>query len=310
MIGRTSLVVVWAAIVVVVSLPAGAYASASNTGAADASLVQDDGVYREYCLPFSSELENITMNVYEQEATDLRTQSTTVSSIGNGTAAEENLVGVTSEAIHSERTCFKRPWKANETMVIELTGVQFENTTLRGPWTTVEFGHGEAEMLTITLPGEQYLRTLQQSPIGRRILDRMKNYFNLSANVSAEPVAVETERTNLAAESDDPPGNVIPTDNATENATPPDDGNGNATDDIGDTSENRTGPTNGSLQNTTDGAERAAEPALEANETDPEESGTETAPRPPATATVTLPTAMVGRRFDPATEATDTAVDC
>lgn len=315
MISRSAFVTVCFVLLVAGSLPAGAYTAASNSGsAASTSPTGIDDPYKKECLGLPTHLENITMHVYEQEATDLRTESTTVVSGGNGTTPEEDMIAVTAEAIHSPDTCFKRPWKANETMVIELTDVEFTNTSLRGPWSRVTFGHGEATKMTILLSGEQYLKTLKQSPRGRLIFDSMKSYFELSANVTLESATMSTDAS--TAKSDTSPTNTTERnesvknetspDNPAENETVPESGSENTTDAIDERGTNTTDSTNDSSQNSTGAIESVTSPALEATDSDTDPSGTETVPRFPAIATGTLPAAAVGRRADTATESTAT----
>ncbi|SER19058.1 hypothetical protein [Natrinema salaciae] len=211
MISRTSFVTVCLVLVVAASLSIGAYSGVSTDGStASASLAQESDPYTEECLSTSG-LENVSMNAYRQEATALRTQSANVSSTGNGTTAEEGLIGIESGYIEGNETCFDRISTENETMQIALEEVQFENTTLRGPWTNIEFGEGEADSMTVVLPGDAFLSVLRQMHVGDSFIDLFKDIYDLSSADDGD---------HPGAGDDEPPGD---SDGPADNATDPDD---------------------------------------------------------------------------------------
>lgn len=304
MISRSSFGTVCFVILVAASLPAGAYSSASNSGsAANTPFEAVDDPYKSSCPGLAEDLEDTRMNVTQQDATNLRTESSTVSSTGNGSTTVEGLIKITTEEIHTNETCFVRPWEANETMMVTLTDVEFENTTLRGPWTNIRFEHGEADLMILVLPGREFLKTLKQSQRGELIFDSMKEYFELSSNVSVESDTMGAGIDVSPAESDEE--DTRGSDDSADNETPPDDSAGNETP-PGDSDENATNASDGTEEETT----ATIGSNLEAAKPDTEPSRTETVPRSPAaTPAAAVPATVVSRRVDTATESTDTAGD-
>ncbi|PCR92350.1 hypothetical protein [Natrinema ejinorense] len=300
MISRSALLTLCLGIVVAASLPAGVYASPSQSGSiANASVAQEQGPPEPFCLDFSTELENISMNAYEQDATNLTTESAVVSSTGNGTTAEAGMIEIGSGQIHSARTCFDRVSMANETMTITLDDVEFEETTLRGPWTDIEFGHGTADRMIITLPWDQLVYLLRQSPVGERIIPELEEHFGLSAPDDAETAAAENGTEGSANESNDPTANATDS-NETTTATDPDETTANGTD-SGD--ENTTDAIDEPRANsTTDGVRNSdgtGETETETNTSAAEPSETEPRVGPPVTAAVATEVAVAGRRLEP-----------
>ncbi|MBZ6495435.1 hypothetical protein [Natrinema longum] len=299
MISRSALLTLCLGIVVAASLPAGVYASPSQSGStANESVTQEQGPPEPFCLDFSTELENISMNAYEQDATNLTTESAVVSSTGNGTTAEADMIEIGSGKIHSARTCFDRVSMENETMTITLDDVEFEETTLRGPWTDIEFGHGTADRMIITLPWDQLVYLLRQSPVGESIIPELEEHFGLSAPDDTETAGAENgtdgsanESTGSTANATDSNGTTTATDEATTNGTEPDDEN--TTDAIDE-------PRANSTTETTDGVRHSdGTGETETNTSAAEPSETEPRVGPPVTAAVATGMAITGRRLEP-----------
>ncbi|WP_254525189.1 hypothetical protein [Natrinema caseinilyticum] len=245
MINRSSVAAVCLVIVVAVSLPAGAYSGrALSESITDAAFRQEDGegdeAYSEMCIP-PSPLENTTMNASRQTATNLRTQSATVSATGDGTTIKNDLITIESEYIEGSELCFDRLSTVNETMQIQLHDVQFVNTSIHGPWTDIEFRTGSADVMTVILPGEELLNVLRQTPSGRLLIDGIKDRYDLASagNESAEtgsdgPTDGTDDSMEQGSSSDEPTANESDPGAGGENTTPSTDGIGNTLKAIGD----------------------------------------------------------------------------
>ena len=223
MISRTSLATICLVGIVAASLPVGMYSASNSANAATPSLAQEEDAYPKECLSTAG-LENVSMNAYRQEATDLRTQSANVSSPGNGTATTEGLIEIESGYIDGNETCFDRISTENETMQIQLSGVEFENTSLRGPWTRIEFARGEAKSMTVVLPGDEFLNVLHQMHVGESFVSLFKDIYNLSST-DAGPPSGETGSDGPADGGNDSNENTTDDSdqNTTENGTDRDD---------------------------------------------------------------------------------------
>lgn len=258
MISRSALVAVCLGIIIVVSLPVGAYANLSSSGpVSPTSLVQEDG-YRYQCLN-TAPAENVSMNAYKQNTTNLRTQSANVSSTGNGTTTKEGFLEIESEFINGEQTCFDRVSTEKEIMMLQLKGVQFENTSVRGPWTSIVFGQGEADVVTILLPGDEFLDVLRQMGLSEGFIEFFKDEYDLSSNGHAETTAGQTGTDGPIDESHDSTENETDSGDSTENASDSDGGSGNTTDDTGGTDEDSTGANETGTESIVDPTESAGE---------------------------------------------------
>ncbi|MDF9744630.1 hypothetical protein [Natrinema salsiterrestre] len=260
MISRSALAAVCLGIVIVVSLPAGAYATLSSSGPASPTSLAQDDPYRYQCLN-TAPAENVSMNAYEQNTTDLRTQSATVSSTGNGTTAREGFIEIESEFINGNQTCFDRVSTEKKTMMLQLKGVQFENTSVRGPWTDIVFGQGEADVVTILLPGNEFLDVLRQMGVSEGFIEFFEEEYDLASTGDAETTAGQTETDGPANESNDSTENVTESDEPTENATESDGESGNTTDDTGGGGEDSTGANETGTESVVDSIELAGEPS-------------------------------------------------
>ncbi|QLG49206.1 hypothetical protein [Natrinema halophilum] len=229
-------------VVVAVSVPSGAYSSVSTLeSSTDVTSIQqdEDGAYPEMCIP-PSPLENISMNASRQKATNLTTKSAVVSSTGNGTTIKEDLITIQSEYIEGSELCFDRLAEETKTMQMQLYDVRFENTSISGPWTDIEFRNGDADVMTVILPGEELLNVLRQTPAGRLLIDGVKDRYNLTSTENTSGRAGTDSQANSSGDS-------------TENTTGQDDGNDGTT----------VTPTGG-IQRTVEAIDAGIEDAIEA----------------------------------------------
>ncbi|WP_436345967.1 hypothetical protein [Natronorubrum sp. FCH18a] len=246
MTDRSSLVAACLVVLVVASLPAGAYSAASSSTpnaslqqeAEDAEVLDSLG-----CLP-SPALRDISMNVYRQESTNLQTQGGTVASTSTGPKDEQETFEIESGSISASTICFSASDDERESVELQLNDVEFEDTSLTGPWTDVEFEQGEADSMTVVLPPEEVLSLLVQIPGSIDVIETIKDLFGIDGFEldETDPASNETDN-----DSTDEDGDVV---NDTTDETG--DTVENTTDEIGDTVENTTDPVDGAVNNTTD----------------------------------------------------------
>lgn len=246
MIDRSSLVAACLVVLVVASLPAGAYSAASSS-TPNASLQQEaedaDVLDSLGCLP-SPALRDISMNAYSQESTNLQTQGGTVASTSTGPEDEQETFRIESGSIAASTICFSASDDDRDSVELQLNDVEFEDTSLTGPWTDVEFEQGEADSMTVVLPPEEVLSLLVQIPGSIDLIETIKDLFGIDG-YEVDETGSETNDTDDG--SSDEIGDTV--DNTTETVNDTVD---NTTDTVNDTVDNTTDTVNDTVDNTTD----------------------------------------------------------
>ncbi|MFC6769313.1 hypothetical protein [Natrinema soli] len=250
MIDRSTFVAAFLVIAVIASPPAVAYSGASGPSSSSneaAQLADGNPLDSLACLP-SPTLENISMNAYKQEATNLQTKSGDVSATSTGPSDGQDTFGIESGLIAASTICFSGSDHDRESIELQLNDVGFEDTKLIGPWTDVEFEQGEADSMTVVLSPEAVLDLLKQLPDSINAIKTIKNLFGIEdyGIDETDPAANETDDTedNTTDPDDDTGDNTTDSDNDT--------GDDIVTDPVDDTEDDMTDPVDNSTDETTD----------------------------------------------------------
>ncbi|QSX00327.1 hypothetical protein [Haloterrigena alkaliphila] len=213
----------------------------------DASLLDSLG-----CLPAPS-LRDISMNAYQQESTNLETQSSTVTSREHRRTEVEATFRIESGYIAADTLCIDGAAEESGGVRLRMNGVEFEETTLLGPRTDVAFAQGEADTLTVVLPPEEVLTLLAQVPDSIDMIDTIRDAFGIEDEGETEAERNESDD-NTTDIVDDPLENTTDAVNDTiDNTTDVVEGTlGNSTDAVDDTVDNTTDVVDDTVDNTTD----------------------------------------------------------
>lgn len=267
MTARTASVAVCLAVLLVVSVPAGVAAASNADGSGESAEeleTDEDSGIGPICIPGPA-LQDIDMNAHQQDAEALQTVDGTVTT-GGAEPAREETFRIESDAIAASETCFADLNPKNGVIELQLDDPEFEDTSLIGPRTNIEFAEGEADSMTVVLPYKEAIHIIAQLPTSIDVVETLR--ILMEEKFGSDVHWSETDDGGTDEESsddddlvDDPPENATdPVENTTDavdDATDvADDTINRTTDAVDDTVDETTDivdeTTNDSLENTTD----------------------------------------------------------
>lgn len=266
---RTTSVALCLAVLVAVSLPAGVAAAAQDSGeTSEDAETDEDGALEPICIP-APVLQDVTMNAHEQTAENLQTEDGTVSTGGQGPDERETFE-VDAGEISADENCFADLNPQNDVIELRIHDAEFEDTSLTGPRTDIEFAEGEADTMTLVLPYEEALLLIAQLPTSIDVVETLKqvledefgvDFFDEDEN-STESETDDDDDDDLA----DPPENATEPINETTNVA--DETVDRTTDAVDETVNSTTDAvdtvTGGVLDNTTDAVDETVDTTTDA----------------------------------------------